>query len=461
MLDFPDHTYHKLLRLATEYNIVSDCREYPSLVFNFLFHRQKIPFPDLQAKLKKKFMNPLFRYGLYINFPFCRARCSFCKYYSELMPNSYVDDYIESIKQELELYNINFSIVNLDNVYFGGGTPSILNPKQIRRLSSILNQFFSVNHKKDKIQITMEGTPESIEESRLKEFYNSGFNRISLGVQSFNDNVLRAVGRLHTTKDVFTAFKIIRKVGITYTGIDLMFGLPGETSKSYQNTIRQTLELNPDFIECFMFTLGGRTKISPAQDLNLDKIIQLFKERFVDHGYQIYFSGNFLGFIKNGIPPANAMNQNTEGVYKFITPCFGIGAGAHSHFFDLKYSIFPDVKDYINTFKNGGKEPSFFYGFDMSEDDSKRQYIISQIGYYRFIEKDNYYRIFGSRIDDDFSKEIECLKKLKIVSNAGNRISWHLDEKGMGHNSFFLHAIRYWYHPKHISQLLPVLNFAP
>ena len=452
MLDFSNKVYNKILNLAIKHNFVSHCREYPF----FTLEQQLLPAPIIRNQLRKNFKNPNFPYGLYIHFPFCKTRCSFCKYYTEVgISSDFIDEYLNALQQEVQLYDILFSNSILSNIYLGGGTPTLLSEKQIERLQNIIYQFFRFNKK---TQISLEGTPESIKRDTLKKWHVLGVNRISVGCQSFNDDILKRVGRRHSVKGILKAFNIIREIGIKYTGIDLIFGLPGETLISYQKTIHETIKLFPDFIECFLLTPGGRAKINRCQpdDGSLSQVIQLFKESFTANNYRIYFCGNFLGFVKKGILGKKAMNQNTEEVYNQRISCLGLGPSSISQFPEMRYRAASDAKDYIDCLKNGLLPQH--YGIFTNRDDLKRQYIISRIGYYRFIDKKAYHQLFGNHLINDFPEEINCLIAKRIISENKRCFIWHFDEYEMGHEEIFLHVLKYWYHPRYINQLLKKLT---
>jgi coproporphyrinogen III oxidase-like Fe-S oxidoreductase len=242
--------------------------------------------------------------------------------------------------------------------------------------------------------------------------------------------------------------------------IDLIFGLPGENFKSYKKTIGSAIKLSPDFIECFLLTEGGLTKIQCSQPMdggNLDHIIRLFKEEFTQNGYRIYFSGNFLGFVKKHLAGSSAMNQNTEGVYNQRVFCLALGPSGLSQFPFLKYTISPNLNNYLKQCLTEKRLPDF-YGFLLNKDDERRQYIISRIGYYRFIDKKDYFRLFGTSLKGDFPAEINYLIKNRIISESKQSFIWHLNEHEMGHEAFFLHVLKYWYPPRHIRQLIENLN---
>jgi len=452
MLNFSSQIYNKILNLAVNSNSVAHCRDYPFFAFN----RQKLSFPEIQKYLQEKFKDSSLLYNLYIHFPFCRNRCTFCKYYSEILSKpQIIDDYLDALKEELKLYRTDFSNVKLTSLFIGGGTPTILSEKQIGRFFDVLHNFFWVNKR---TQITIEGTPETIKKNLVRRFSEAGVTLLSIGVQSFNDNILRKINRTHSVKDVFRASNLIRNNGIKYFGIDLIIGLPGETFTSYQKTIARALELSPDFIECFLLTLGGDTKIKNRSKItNLDRVIRLFKNELSKEGYCLSWKGNFAMFFKQGINH-EALNQHLAGIGSGrVISCLGFGARASSHFFNMAYRNTYGVNKYIQQNKKNHLPP-IFYGQRLNNRDLKRKYIISQIGYYRQIDKNIYYNIFNSSIEKDFKEEINHLKQKKIVMEANSRLLWHLDEHEMGHNAFFLHALKYWYDPKYIHRLIKEYN---
>jgi len=448
MLDFDTKTYIKILNLAVKHNVLANCREYPSLYLN----RERVDFNRVKKSLQQKFNDPEFVSGLYVHFPFCKNRCTFCKYYSEVFPNENIfDKYLDSLEKELKLYQVNFSNRELSNLFLGGGTPTLLNEQRMEKYLKIIHRFFKF---KKNAQMSIEGTPESVEEKKIREYKRLGINRISIGLQSSNDKVLRKIGRLHTVKDVFQAFDKVRKAGIKYVGTEVIWALPGESLKTYKKTIKDVIKLNPDFIEGYLLTTGGRAKINRfyPPGVKIDEVIDLFKEQFLLNGYRIYYSSNFLGFIKKGVSCIKAMNQNTDGLYNYRSDVLGIGVGASSHFYDHKYKIISDFRKYLDCLKKGEFPP--LYGMDISKDDYKRHYIILQIGFYRSINKNRYYQLFNKDFCEDFPQEVIYLKKKKIITETSKQYKWHLGKHEMGHKSFFMHVIQYWYNPKYIRQMI-------
>ncbi len=448
MLDYNEKTYNQLLQLAVNYNIVSNCREYPSLVYGGRLDSAE----GIKEYLRQKFHSKAFKCGLYVHFPFCISRCSFCKYYSEVKcSDSQLDDFLLMLERELGSYNVNFKVRNLENLFIGGGTPTILSESRTEKFLKLIYKYFSFN--KD-AQKTIEGTPESLTLSNLKLYKEFGINRISVGLQSSNDRVLRTIGRKHTASDIFKSFDLIRQAGISYICTELIWGLPKESLLSCLKTYDDIIKLSPDFIEGYVLTTGGRVKIkrSCPSNITLHELINIAKEKFLSSGYELVFEGNFLGFVKRGTLTSDAVNQNTYSLYRHRAFVLGIGPGASSHFRDNKYIIVSNYSDYRKGLCQNHFPP--VKSIKISYEDYRRHYIISQIGFFRRIYKKEYQDIFHKELNKDFPAEVSLLKEKKIISETPEQYIWNLDNFELGHEAFYKHILKYWYNPAYISWII-------
>lgn len=448
MLDFNKQTYDQLLRLAINRNIVSNCREYPSLVYGGRLY----PAEEMQEHLRIKFAQETFKCGLYVHFPFCISRCYFCKYYSEVKrSDTQLDNFLLMFEREVKSYNIDFKVRNLKNLFIGGGTPTILNEARSERLLKIIHRYFSFDKGAQK---TIEGSPESLTLGKLKIYNELGINRISIGLQSSNDQVLKGIGRKHTVKDIFKAFSFTRKSGIRYVGTEIIWGLPKESLATYLKTYNDLLKLSPDFIEGYVLTTGGRVRIGRSQPLNttLDKAIDLAKEKLLSNGYLLAFEGNFLGFVKKGIPIPQAVNQNTDSLYRHQAFVLGLGPGSSTHFPDRKYMIVSDYNKYCKELSQGFSPAMKI--IDVSDDDYQRHYIISQIGFFRRLYKKEYRNMFHKEFSQDYPIELSLLKNEKIITETPEQYIWSLSDHELGHEAFYAHILKYWYSPKYIRWII-------
>ena len=204
---------------------------------------------------------------LYVHVPFCRRKCRYCAFYSvPLSPvgtrGFSVSRYVSALCAELALWGGRLGRVPVESVFFGGGTPSLLEPEQLGVVLDGVRRTFAVA---PDAEISMEANPDSLHTpERARGYLDAGVNRISLGVQSLNDGMLTALGRLHRADAARTAFRAIREAGCRNLSLDLMWGLPGQTLDLWREDVRAALELGPDHISAYGLTLEPGTPLAEA-----------------------------------------------------------------------------------------------------------------------------------------------------------------------------------------------------
>ena len=195
--------------------------------------------------------------GIYLHIPFCRSRCGYCGFYS--IGRKPTDRFIEALRKEIEKKSLSFKDRLCDTLYLGGGTPSSLSSKQLEEIIGTLRQHFSVS--KD-AEITMEMNPCDMNEAYLKRAYDLGINRISVGIQSHDDTLLKAIGRLHTAKEAEKAVKRAYRLGFHNISIDLMYELPGQTVKDFEKSILWAVHLPVNHMSIYSLILEEGTRFS-------------------------------------------------------------------------------------------------------------------------------------------------------------------------------------------------------
>ena len=194
--------------------------------------------------------------SLYIHIPFCVRKCLYCGFYSTVYTPREADGFISALKREAISFQKRLSNRRISSIYFGGGTPTVLSLPQIDRVMYIIRSSFLFENNPE---ITAEANPHTAITSRLKALLAHGVNRLSLGVQSFSDGKLKALGRLHTAKQAIDTFNRARAIGFTNIGIDLIFGLPGQTKAEWERTLDAALRLNADHISAYNLSLEEGT----------------------------------------------------------------------------------------------------------------------------------------------------------------------------------------------------------
>ncbi len=295
---------------------------------------------------------PSRKLGLYIHIPFCKSKCLYCDFYS--LPNSeeQMDRYTAALCAHLEEIAPHAALHTVDTVYFGGGTPSYLGTK---RLSTLLKRIKKLYHVEKNAEITLEANPESLSDARtVRALRRSGFNRISLGVQSADNRELYAVGRIHTFQQVEQSVAAVRKGRIKNLSLDLIYGLPGQTMESWQETVRKIAALQPEHLSCYGLKIEEGTPLYAMQDKltladdDLQADMYLWAAEYLSGlGYDHYEISNFA---KNG----HASRHNMK--YWLLEEYAGFGPGAHSDFGDVRYAYVRDLSAYCECVESGTGE---------------------------------------------------------------------------------------------------------
>ena len=302
------------------------------------------------------------RIGVYVQVPFCQTKCTYCNFHTGVFSKDLYAPYVDAICREITHYSdllqtngiadIPEGIV--DTAYFGGGTPSLLEPNDLGHiLDSIRARFDS---KLD--EVTLEADPETITFAKAAAWREAGFDRISMGVQSFDDKELKAAGRMHRREDVYNASRILRDAGFRKISFDLIAGLPHQKDASWDESVKQLLQLHPEHVSIYMMeidegsrlgleVLQGGTRYS-ASALPTDDAMASFYERacicLAAEGYEHYE-------ISNWALPAFASRHNLK--YWRREPYFGFGAGAHSFNGAQRWANAHDPASYAGTIAEG------------------------------------------------------------------------------------------------------------
>lgn len=293
--------------------------------------------------------------GLYVHVPFCKTKCPYCDFYS-ITAHDHVNPFLRALEVEARFYQEQFPVFN--TLYLGGGTPSWLGEAQLAELMKILRRHFTFTPDSE---ITMEANPDDIEAEKLKTYREIGINRLSLGVQSFDEDDLRFLGRRHTASQTRAAIDLIRAAGFDNLGLDLIYGLPGQTLDTWQRTLRMALRFNPEHLSCYQLTLSTGTPMgreaAQGQFVPLDEEAQreffLFTDQFLtQRGYLHYEVANFARAEK---PEAGGLDFCCRHNRKYWTqvPYLGLGPAAHSFSGRRRWWNFSSVEQYCMSLQRG------------------------------------------------------------------------------------------------------------
>ncbi|MBR4721330.1 MAG: oxygen-independent coproporphyrinogen III oxidase [Clostridia bacterium] len=288
--------------------------------------------------------------GLYVHIPFCLKKCRYCDFNSAVMPDSIQEEYVNAIICEMAEYRK----TEVDTVYIGGGTPTVLKTDLLKSvIDGIKNNFILLPN----TEFTVEMNPKTADSKKLKMLFNTGVNRLSIGVQSFCDEELKELGRVHSGNDAKDAIKLAKEAGFENISIDLMSAIPKQTLKSFAKTLETAILQNPDHISCYSLILeegtplfddvkSGRTVLC---DEETERDIYEYAVKTLEaNGYRQYEISNFA---KDGKASRHNMKYWTMQEY------VGVGLSAHSFLENVRFSNTDDFKNYIShNFRSGNKE---------------------------------------------------------------------------------------------------------
>ena len=281
--------------------------------------------------------------GIYIHIPFCKSRCRYCDFFSTTQLEKR-EAYIQAVIQEWQSHQPKWSQQEIRTIYLGGGTPSLI---PIESLRLLLHSILSSIDPASVQEITLEANPGDITAENIRAWRAMGINRLSMGVQSFNDRLLQLVGRRHSAEQAIQAVKTAQAEGISNISIDLMYALPGQTMTEWQADIAQALALQVPHISSYGLIYEEGTPLT--QCLEQGKIIAIDEEeemqmydylveQLTQHGYEHYEVSNF------GMPGQHSKHNSS---YWNDTPYLGLGAGAHSYDGNMRWWNIDDIDEYI------------------------------------------------------------------------------------------------------------------
>ena len=282
--------------------------------------------------------------SLYIHIPFCRTRCIYCDFCSSTLGVDEQAAYAEALCSEIANRQCEAGNEPIHSIYFGGGTPSMLNLRLLEKILSSLRQTFRIEAD---AEVTIEANPDDINLSRIEGWMRLGFNRLSLGVQSLNDDMLQLLHRRHTAQQAIEAVQMAQQAGMSNISIDLMYGLPSLSLSAWDDTLSRTLSLPVTHLSAYCLTIEQRTPIAQAiqdgslslpEDEQYEAAYRLLVERTRQAGFVHYEISNFA---REGY-----RSRHNSGYWNG-TPYIGLGAGAHSFDGSVRRANTTDVKAYI------------------------------------------------------------------------------------------------------------------
>ena len=362
---------------------------------------------------------------IYVHNPFCARKCPYCDFYS-VTKTSLCEDFYKAAIRETGLLGsvingisdsgVSFGIDDKDTVYFGGGTPSLPDSRFVCSLLDEIRRTFNIG---DDAEITIEVNPSSVSEEKLNDYVKAGFNRISIGIQSLDDRVLKTLGRLHDSRTAVEAVRKIQKAGFTNISADLITGVPGETLEGTKNDIDTFYGLGIKHISTYSLMIEEGTVFYDRYSNNIEDLVPPESERMMYHGVRDHLED--LGYeayeISNSAFPGYRSIHNSS--YWNSCGYLAVGAGAHGYTGNMRYGHKDDVdayikemttlslKDYEDFFEGRKSDLDSLYVEEiLTREDRMKEVPFLRLRTTEGILLDEFYRQFGVEFEDVFAQAI-------------------------------------------------------
>ncbi|EDP24427.1 radical SAM family heme chaperone HemW [Parvimonas micra] len=354
------------------------------------------------------------RLGLYIHIPFCDRICNYCDFTAFQGANSKIKEYVEALKKEIELKgNKNFLI---DSIFIGGGTPSFIDGKYIFEILEKVKENFTVL---DNIEISIETNPKTFDKRKLEYYKSAKINRVSIGVQSFNDVILKELGRNHNSKEAFDSIELVKKFDFDIN-LDLIFGYQSQTIEDILYDLEMVKNINPEHISYYALIIEEKTKFKALQNAGkldfLDeeterKMYHLIVEKLEEMGMNQYEVSNFAKVGKESVH-----NKKYWNCKEYL----GLGISAHSYLNDERFSNTVNLSKYIKELYNGNIPVDFREKLDMPT--KKFEYIIMNMRLKEGFLISDYNRLFESDFLEENKKAVKIGLENNVVEIKDDRI---------------------------------------
>ncbi|MCC5801504.1 radical SAM family heme chaperone HemW [Rossellomorea vietnamensis] len=364
----------------------------------------------------------------YIHIPFCEHICHYCDFNKVFLEGQPVNEYLISLGQEMK-HRVSVS-EKLDTIFVGGGTPTSLDAGQLDTLCESITTHLPF----EKGEFTFEANPGDLTQDKLRVLKDHGVNRLSFGVQSFNDELLKGIGRTHKSEDVYTSVENAQKVGFSNISIDLIYSLPRQTEEDFQDTLTKALDLDLPHYSAYSLIVEPKTvfynlmrkgKLSlPSQDQEA-AMYEILIETMEKYGINQYEISNFA-------KPGFESKHNL--VYWDNNEYYGLGAGAHGYINGVRYSNYGPLKKYMDPISEGSLPTIQEHGVTKAEMMEEEMFL--GLRKVEGVSKTIFQQKFGSSIESVFGPSIEEMEKRGLLSVNEERIALTKQGRFLGNEVF-------------------------
>ena len=364
--------------------------------------------------------------GIYIHIPFCKSKCYYCDFLSFADKNELQERYIKCVRKEIvDKHSIKDTYI-IKTIYIGGGTPSVIKPQLIESILKTIRQNYKI---KSDAEITIEVNPGTVDREKLEMYKKCGINRLSIGLQAAQDNILKLIGRIHTFEDFISTYKTARDVGFNNINIDLMIGLPSQTMNDVEDSIKKVLYFRPEHLSVYSLMLEDNTKLKEIVERKIvelpseeeeRKMYCFVKKTLKDCGYRQYEISNYA---KPGLESKHNLDCWRQNEY------LGFGVNASSFIKGQRFSNISNIEEYMENIEKNKLEKNIILEEDLNNENMKKEYMMLGLRTIDGINITKFQRKFGTNPIMDFCFQLDKLVKEDLIIVEDDDIK--LTDKGL------------------------------
>lgn len=373
--------------------------------------------------------------GIYVHIPFCKQKCYYCDFKSYANKEELIEKYIKWLKYEikevgegnkLDYENDLDELVTVKTIYIGGGTPSYLDSKYIKEIIEEIRENFKLA---DKVEITIEVNPGTVNKTKLLDYINSGINKISIGLQSTDNELLKRIGRIHKYEDFLQTYNMAREVGFKNINVDLMLALPGQTIAKLEKGLKQVIDLQPEHISLYSLIIEDGTKIEKMlknneitlPDENIERKMYWETKKVLEEAGYIHYE--ISNFAKEGYKSEHNWNCWSQKEY------MGFGVAAHSYTNDVRFSNIDSIEEYIENYEQGNVTDNFVFHEKQTQSSKMKEYMMLGLRKIEGISIQEFKNKFVGNPLYIYRKELQKLVEEELIEIELDKIK--LTKKGL------------------------------
>lgn len=365
-------------------------------------------------------------WGIYIHIPFCHYKCIYCDFDSGVYPQSLITDYLAALRLELLHAGEDDALSDLvaDTIYFGGGTPSVLRGEHIEEILDTVRRCFTI---REPVEITLEANPGTLTREKVRRYASAGVNRVSVGAQSFHDEELKMLGRIHTAEEIRRSVDVLREAGIENINLDVIAGLPHQTMERWQRTMDALFALHPPHVSMYLLDIHEETALAdlirknvlppPDEDL-MAALYYAFVDRATAEGYEHYEISNFCR-------PGHHSRHNLK--YWSDQPYLGLGCSAHSYDLTRRWWNLPTPTAYSAAMRTQGTARVGI--LSLTPEERAREALFLGLRRREGINLSDFSQRYGIDVLTRYGPDLESLREYGLIEWEGEQLK--LTRKGL------------------------------